>query len=197
MKIQSSVTLRLFLSNSWYCRIWNQNLVSLTIDLWFHIFKKIMVQKTAHSFRTLKKVSVMNMQNRISRQYINVISTMDYRFMNNFKTYKYSTLILMLIGLIEAFTSTRNHAPTKRLFFKRLVNQCHWQQRIQQSCCCRNVIPRADDTQKRYYVSNEGGEETGIGVFYEKNLAKISPLLKKTNIDFSAIHLDLPSRIWY
>ena len=147
-----------------------------------------------HSLRTLKNAAVRNFRYRIPPQCSNVISAMEYRFMSNFKTYKYSTFVSMLVSLIQAFTLALNHPLSKRLFFKRLVNQCHSKQHRQQPCCYHNSLPWTNDTQKRYYIFTEGVAETGIGGFYKKNLAKISPLLKRTNIDFIAIHLDFSSR---
>ena len=151
----------------------------------------------AHSLQTLKNSPLRNMRNRIPRQRSNVISAMYYRFMCIFKTYKYSTFVSVLVSLIQAFTPTLNHPPSKRLFFKRLVNQCHSKQHRQQPCCYHSSLPWTNDSQKRYYtsISTEGVAETGIGGFYKKNFAKISPLLKKTNVDFIAFLINFPSRI--
>ena len=146
-------------------------------------------------FTDPKNTTVRNISKGIPRQSSNVISAKDYRFMSVFKTHKYSTFVSIMVNLIPAFTPTLNHRFSKRLLFKRLVNQCHSQQHRQQPCCQHNPLPCTDDTQKRYYISTEGVAETGIGEFCKKNLAKISPLLKKTNTDFIAIHLNSPSRI--
>jgi len=58
----------------------------------------------------------------------------------------------------------------------------------------QNSLPLTNDTEKRYCISTESVAETGIGGFYKKNLAKISLLLKRTNIGFIAIHSDFSSR---
>jgi hypothetical protein len=149
----------------------------------------------AHSLPTLKNAALRNMRNSLPRQCSNVISGKDCRFISIFKTHKYSTFVSMLVSLIQTFTPTLNQPPSKRLFFKRLVNQCHSKKNRQQPCCYHNSLPWTNDIQKRYYISTAGVAETGIGGFYNKNLAKISPLLKKPNIDFIAIHLNFPSRI--
>lgn len=127
--------------------------------------------RMAHSLRALKNAAVRNTRNTIPRQCSNVISAMDHRFMSIFRAHECLALVSKLVSLIQTFTPTLNHQPSKRLFFKRLVNQCHSKQYSPQQCCYHNSLPWTNDTQKRYYISTEGVAEAGIGGFHKKNLA--------------------------